>query len=431
MTMALPEPAAQRAAEALQKTDPEIFAVLREEEKRQRSQLELIASENFVSPAVLEALGSVLTNKYAEGLPGKRYYGGCEVVDRAEQAAIDRACALFDAEGANVQPHSGAQANMAVYLAFMKAGDTLMGLNLSHGGHLTHGHPVNFSGILYNVVQYGVAPETEMIDWDAFEKMAHEAKPQVIVGGASAYPRSWDFERMRNVADDVGAKLVIDMAHFAGLVATGHHSSPVPWADAVTTTTHKTLRGPRSGLILFREEHAKAINSAVFPGTQGGPLMHVIAAKAVAFKEASTEAFVEYSGRVVANAAAMAETLTERGVKLVSGGTDNHLLLIDLRPQGLTGKNIEAVLESAGITVNKNTVPFDEQSPFVTSGIRLGTPALTTRGMREAEFEQIATFIADIIHDPEGEATRERVEAETKEMCTHFPHFAWADGVPD
>ncbi|MFC1627579.1 serine hydroxymethyltransferase [Gemmatimonadota bacterium] len=429
--MALPEPSAQRAAEALQKSDPEIFNVLREEESRQRAQLELIASENFVSPAVLEALGSVLTNKYAEGLPGKRYYGGCEVVDRAEQAAIDRACALFDAEGANVQPHSGAQANMAVYLAFMKAGDTLMGLNLSHGGHLTHGHPVNFSGILYNVVQYGVSPETEMIDWDAFEQMAHEAKPQVIVGGASAYPRFWDFERMRTVADDVGAKLVIDMAHFAGLVATGHHASPVPWADAVTTTTHKTLRGPRAGLILCREEHLKAINSAVFPGVQGGPLMHVIAAKAVALKEASTDAFVQYSSRVVANAATMAATLTDRGVKLVSGGTDNHLLLIDLRPQGLTGKAIEAVLESAGITVNKNTVPFDEQSPFVTSGIRLGTPALTTRGMREAEFEQIATWIADIIHDPEGEATRARVEAAAKEMCTHFPHFAWADGVPD
>ncbi len=431
MTMALPEPAAQRAAEALQKTDPEIFTVLREEESRQRSQLEMIASENFVSPAVLEALGSVLTNKYAEGLPGKRYYGGCEVVDRAEQAAIDRACALFGAEAANVQPHSGAQANMAVYMAFMKAGDTLMGLNLSHGGHLTHGHPVNFSGMLYNVVQYGVSPETEMIDWDAFEEMAHEAKPKVIVGGASAYPRFWDFERMRRVADDVDAKLVIDMAHFAGLVASGHHSSPVPWADAVTTTTHKTLRGPRAGLILFPEEHAKVINSAVFPGTQGGPLMHVIAAKAVALKEASTDAFIEYSGRVVANAGAMARVLTERGVKLVSGGTDNHLLLIDLRPQGLTGKEVEAVLESVGITVNKNTIPFDEQSPFITSGIRLGTPAQTTRGMREAEFEQIAAFIADIIHDPEGETTRERVQAETKEMCTHFPHFAWADGVPD
>jgi len=428
--MALPEPSAQRAAEALQQTDPDIFNVLREEESRQRSQLELIASENFVSPAVLEALGSVLTNKYAEGLPGKRYYGGCEVVDRAEQAAIDRACALFGAEAANVQPHSGAQANAAVYLAFMDAGDTLMGLNLSHGGHLTHGHPVNFSGILYNVVQYGVSPETEMIDWDAFEALAHEAKPKVIVGGASAYPRFWDFERMRKVADDVGAKLVIDMAHFAGLVASGLHSSPIPWSDAVTTTVHKTLRGPRAGMILFPEEHARKINSAVFPGTQGGPLMHVIAAKAVALAEASTDDFKVYSGRVVSNAAAMAEVFNERGVKLVSGGTDNHLILIDLRPQELTGRDIEAVLEAVGITVNKNTVPFDEQSPFVTSGIRLGTPALTTRGMQEAEFRQIAHWMADIISDPEGEAIRQQVKDGTVEMCARFPHFAWADGIP-
>jgi glycine hydroxymethyltransferase len=367
--------------EHLERTDPLLAGLLRQEEARQRGQLEMIASENFVSRAVLTAMGSVLTNKYAEGLPGKRYYGGCEVVDEAEKAAIERACRLFGADGANVQPHSGAQANMAVYMAFMQPGDTLMGLNLAHGGHLTHGHPVNFSGKLYKVVQYGVDRETETIDWDAFETLAHEARPKVIMGGASAYPRFWDFERMRRVADEVEAVLVVDMAHFAGLVATGHHPSPVPWCDVVTSTTHKTLRGPRGGLILHPEKHASAINRAVFPGVQGGPLMHVIAAKAVSFEEASHEAFKEYSRRVVANAQALAAALTGHGIRLTSGGTDNHLMLVDLRPQGLTGKLVEASLERAGITVNKNAVPFDEQPPMVTSGIRIGTPALTTRGM--------------------------------------------------
>ena len=425
------EPLAAHAAEELLRTDPAISDVLLAEEERQRSQLEMIASENFVSPAVLAALGSVLTNKYAEGLPAKRYYGGCEFVDQAERLAIERACALFGADGANVQPHAGAQANMAAYAAFMKPGDTLMGLNLAHGGHLTHGHPVNFSGMLYNVVQYGVSRETETIDWDAFEELAHEAKPKVIMGGASAYSRFWDFERMRRAADDVGAILIVDMAHFAGLVATGHHPSPVPHSDVVTTTTHKTLRGPRAGLILFREEHAKAINRAVFPGTQGGPLMHVIAAKAVALKEASTDAFREYSARVVSNARTLAETLMERGIKLVSGGTDNHLLLVDLRPQGLTGRQIEASLEAVGITVNKNAVPFDEQPPVVTSGIRIGTPALTTRGMREPQMEQIGHFIADVIEDPEGERTRARIREETSRLCASYPLFAWADGIPE
>jgi len=429
--MSTTEPSALRAAEALQASDPALFDVLRDEEQRQRSQLELIASENFVSPAVLEALGSVLTNKYAEGLPHKRYYGGCEVVDRAEDLALERACRLFGAEAANVQPHAGAQANMAVYHAFMEPGDTLMGLNLSHGGHLTHGHPVNFSGMLYEVVQYGVDPETEMIDWDAFEELAHEAKPKVIVGGASAYPRFWDVERMRKVADDVGSLLMFDMAHVAGLIATGHHPSPVPLCDAVTTTTHKTLRGPRAGMILFPEEHAKAINRSVFPGIQGGPLMHCIAAKAVAFEEASRPEFTEYSRRVVANARALAAALTDRGVKLVSGGTDNHLLLIDLRPQELTGKLLEASLDEVGITVNKNTVPFDPESPMVTSGIRIGTAALTTRGMQEAEFEQIGHLIADVVEDPEGEGTRKAVRGKTSEICARFPLFAWSDGVPD
>ena len=412
------EPVTARGAEELNRTDPAIADILRAEEERQTSQLEMIASENFVSPAVLEAMGSVLTNKY------------CEVVDRAEELAIERACRLFGADGANVQPHAGAQANMAVYHAFLKPGDKLMGLNLAHGGHLTHGHPVNFSGSLYDVVQYGVSPETEMIDWDAFEELAREAKPKLIVGGASAYPRFWDFERMRKVADAVGAILMIDMAHFAGLVASGYHPSPVPWADAVTTTTHKTLRGPRAGLILFKEEHARDINRAVFPGIQGGPLMHVIAAKAVALEEASTDAFKEYSRRVVANAQALASSLSENGVKLVSDGTDNHLLLVDLRPQGLTGKQIEESLEAVGITVNKNAVPFDEQPPMVTSGVRIGTAALTTRGMQEPEMAEIGQLIAEVIRDPDGEEIRARIRARTTEMCGAWPLFAWSDGVP-
>ena len=414
----------------LERIDPLVAEVLRDEEARQRGQLEMIASENFVSRAVLAAMGSVLTNKYAEGLPGKRYYGGCEVVDRVEQAAIQRACRLFGAEGANVQPHSGAQANMAVYQAFMEPGEVLMGLNLAHGGHLTHGHPVNFSGKLYRVVQYGVHPETETIDWDAFEELAHQARPKVIVGGASAYPRFWDFTRMRRVADAVDARLVIDMAHFAGLVATGLHPSPVPFADAVTTTTHKTLRGPRGGMILFPEAHAAKINRAVFPGVQGGPLMHVIAAKAVALQEAATEAFRTYSQQVVTNARTLAAVLQAEGIRLVSGGTDNHLLLLDLRPLGLTGKMVESSLEAAGITTNKNAVPFDDQPPTITSGIRIGTPALTTRGMGEAEMECIAGLIAAVLRDPDGEATCGKVRAETRRLCEGFPLFPWERGYP-
>lgn len=428
--MMLSHPLADRGDEVLRAVDPDIAAILEDEETRQKSHLELIASENFVSPAVLRATGSVLTNKYAEGLPGKRYYGGCGVVDRAEELAIQRACRLFGAEGANVQPHSGAQANMAVYAALMEPGDVLMGLNLSHGGHLTHGHPVNFSGMLYEVVQYGVDRETETIDWDAFEQLAHEARPKVIVGGASAYPRSWDFERMRRVADAVDASLVVDMAHFAGLVATGHHPSPVPWSDVVTTTTHKTLRGPRSGLILFPEEHARAVNKAVFPGTQGGPLMHVIAAKAVALQEASTPQFSAYSEQIRANADMLVRTLDDRGIRLVSGGTDNHLMLIDLRPQGLTGKRMEGLLEETGITTNKNTVPFDEESPMVTSGIRLGTPAVTTRGMEEPEMERIGGWIAEVILSPEDEGLRERIRGEVEELCDRFPLFTWNGETP-
>ncbi len=429
--MTRPDPLADRGDEVLRSTDPEIAEVLEAEEERQRGGLELIASENSVSPAVLRATGSVLTNKYAEGLPRKRYYGGCEVVDRAEELAIQRACALFEAEGANVQPHSGAQANMAVYAAFMEPGDVLMGLNLAHGGHLTHGHPVNFSGMLYEVVQYGVSRETETIDWDAFEELALQARPRVIVGGASAYPRFWDFERMRRVADEVGAYLVVDMAHFAGLVATGHHPSPVPWCDAVTTTTHKTLRGPRAGLILFPEEHAKAINKAVFPGIQGGPLMHVIAAKAVALKEASTPAFQAYGGRILENAQTLAATLSGRGIKLVSGGTDNHLMLVDLRPQGLTGKRVEALLGTTGITVNKNTVPFDEESPMVTSGVRIGTPAVTTRGMGTEEMERIGGWIADVIQAPDDEGLHAAMREEVEALCDRFPLFTWNGMSPE
>jgi len=428
--MMLSHPLADRGDEVLRAVDPDIAAILEDEETRQKSHLELIASENFVSPAVLRATGSVLTNKYAEGLPGKRYYGGCGVVDRAEELAIQRACRLFGAEDANVQPHSGAQANMAVYAALMEPGDVLMGLNLSHGGHLTHGHPVNFSGMLYEVVQYGVDRETETIDWDAFEQLAHEARPKVIVGGASAYPRFWDFERMRRVADAVDAFLVVDMAHFAGLVATGHHPSPVPWSDVVTTTTHKTLRGPRSGLILFPEKHARAVNKAVFPGTQGGPLMHVIAAKAVALAEAATPQFTAYSEQVRANADMLVRTLDDRGIRLVSGGTDNHLMLIDLRPQGLTGKRVEGLLEETGITTNKNTVPFDEESPMVTSGIRLGTPAVTTRGMEEPEMERIGGWIAEVILSPEDEGLRERIRAEVEALCEGFPLFTWNGETP-
>ncbi|HAE0521316.1 TPA_asm: serine hydroxymethyltransferase, partial [Salmonella enterica subsp. enterica serovar Enteritidis str. P125109] len=378
---------------------------------------ELIASENFVSQAVMEAQGSVLTNKYAEGYPGRRYYGGCEYVDLAENLARDRAKEIFGAEHANVQPHSGAQANMAVYFTILEQGDTVLGMNLSHGGHLTHGSPVNFSGVQYNFVEYGVDQETEMIDYDVVAQLAEEHKPKLIVAGASAYPRVIDFKRFREIADSVGAYLMVDMAHIAGLVAAGQHPNPVEHAHFVTTTTHKTLRGPRGGMILCKEEHAKAIDKAIFPGIQGGPLMHVIAAKAVAFGEALAPEFKDYIGQVVTNAKVLGEELTNRGLRIVSGGTDNHLLLVDLQPLGITGKLAEHALDEAGITVNKNTIPFDPASPFVTSGIRIGTAAMTSRGFKEAEMKEIAELIELVLNHPEEAdvlaQARERVVALT------------------
>ncbi len=407
----------------LRDTDPTLHQVVAEEARRQAGQLEMIASENFVSRAVLEALGTVLTNKYAEGLPGRRYYGGCEVVDTAENLARDRAKQLFDAPHANVQAHSGAQANMAGYLAFLDPGDRIMGMNLSHGGHLTHGSPVNFSGQLFEVVSYGVREDDGLIDYDALRTQALDTRPKMIVAGASAYPRTIDFEAFGSVAREVGALLMVDMAHIAGLVATGHHPSPVPHADVVTTTTHKTLRGPRGGLILCPEEHAKVIDKSVFPGTQGGPLMHVIAAKAVAFLEALQPEFETYSQHVVANARALAAGLVERGFRLVSGGTDTHLILVDLRARDLTGKEAEHALERAGITVNKNTVPGEQRSPFVTSGLRIGTPALTTRGLTEAEFVRIADWIADVLEAPGDDARIGRVLGQVRELCAAFPLY--------
>jgi glycine hydroxymethyltransferase len=409
--------------EHLKQTDPEIFEVIRDEARRQASQLELIASENFVSPAVLEAMGTILTNKYAEGLPGKRYYGGCEIVDIAENLARDRACRLFKADHANVQPHAGAQANMSSYLAFMEPGDRLLGMNLSHGGHLTHGSPVNASGLLYEPHAYGVREDTGLIDYDLLRETAQSVRPKVLVAGASAYPRVIDFEAFGDIAREVGAILMVDMAHIAGLVAADVHPSPIPHADVVTTTTHKTLRGPRGGLILCREEHAKAIDKAVFPGSQGGPLMHVIAAKAVSFQEALQPDFRVYSRQIVANAHAMGEALMERGVNLVSGGTDNHLLLVDLRDRDLTGKDAEAALEHAGITVNKNTVPGEPRSPFVTSGLRIGTPALTTRGMKEQEMRTIGGWIADVLDRPSDEGGLRTVRTSVTELCEAFPLY--------
>jgi glycine hydroxymethyltransferase len=404
--------------------DPELHEAVLAEGRRQANGLELIASENFVSRAVLEAAGTVLTNKYAEGLPGKRYYGGCEFVDVAEELARERAKRLFGADHANVQPHSGAQANMAVYLAFLKPGDRILGMDLSHGGHLTHGSRVNASGILYDPHHYGVREEDGRIDYDALREQAMELQPRMIVAGASAYPRIIDFEAFGSIARECGALLVVDMAHVAGLVAAGVHPSPVPHADVVTTTTHKTLRGPRGGIILAKEEHAKAVDKAVFPGTQGGPLMHVIAAKAVAFREALEPAFADYARQVVANARALGEGLVERGFRLVSGGTDNHLVLVDLRDRGeLTGKEAEHALEAAGITVNKNTVPGEPRSPFVTSGLRIGTPALTTRGMREAELRQVAQWIADILEAPNSDAVRARVQGAVLELAGRFPLY--------
>ena len=404
--------------------DPEISEAIRRETERQEYGLEFIASENFVSEQVLEAQGSVLTNKYAEGYPGKRYYGGCEFVDVAEQLAIDRARTLFGAEHANVQPHSGSQANMAVYFAACQPGDTILGMNLAHGGHLTHGSPVNFSGKLFQVIPYGVRRETGRIDYDEVERLAREHRPKLIVVGASAYPRTLDFEVFRRIADLDGAPVMVDMAHIAGLVAGGVHPSPVPHAEYVTTTTHKTLRGPRGGMILCREECAKALNSNIFPGIQGGPLMHVIAAKAVAFKEALQPEFKSYAAQVVKNAAVLAAALVERGYNLVSGGTDNHLMLVDFSGTELTGKLAEATLEHAGITVNKNAVPFDTRSPFVTSGIRIGTPASTTRGFAEAEMLQVAVWIDRALQNVGNADELARIRGEVRELCRQFPLYA-------
>ena len=411
-------------SQSLASFDPAIQDAIRRETERQEYSLEFIASENFVSERVLEAQGSVLTNKYAEGYPGKRYYGGCQFVDVAEQLAIDRAKALFSAEHANVQPHSGSQANMAVYFSLLKPGDTILGMNLAHGGHLTHGSPVNFSGKLFNVVPYGVRPDTGRIDYDEVERLAREHQPKLIVVGASAYPRIIDFAAFRRVADLVGAPLMVDMAHFAGLVAAGVHPSPVPHAEFVTTTTHKTLRGPRGGMILCREPFAKTLNSNIFPGIQGGPLMHVIAAKAVAFQEALQPEFKSYAAQVVKNAATLAGCLVERGYKLVSGGTDNHLMLVDFTGTELTGKAAEETLEHAGITVNKNAVPFDTRSPFVTSGIRIGTPATTTRGLREAEMHQVAAWVDRALQNVGNHDELARIRGEVSDLCRQFPLYA-------
>ena len=408
--------------EFLRKFDSEVADAVEKEYNRQRGGIELIASENFVSEPVMAAASSVLTNKYAEGYPGKRYYGGCECVDIAENIAIERAKKLFGAQFANVQPHSGAQANTAVYIALLKAGDTVMGMSLAHGGHLTHGSPVNLSGLYYNFVAYGVDSETHRIDYDALEKQAKECKPKLIVAGASAYPRFIDFERMANIAHEVGAYLMVDMAHIAGLVAAGVHPSPMPYADIVTTTTHKTLRGPRGGMILTNDEElAKKINKAVFPGTQGGPLMHIIAAKAVCFGEALKPEFAEYGKKVVKNAAVLAETLVNEGFNLVSGGTDNHLMLVDLRPFDITGKELEHRLDEVRITANKNAVPNDPQSPFITSGVRLGTPAVTSRGFKEAEMLKIAKWISNSVRDFEG--TKEETLAGVDALCKQFPIY--------
>ncbi len=407
----------------LQTTDPAVARIVAAELARQRRQLEMIASENFTSRAVLAAMGSVLTNKYAEGYPQKRYYGGCEHVDEAEDLARGRACALFAAEHANVQPHSGSQANMTAYLAFLKPGDKLLGLSLSHGGHLTHGHPVNFSGLLFQAVHYEVDPRTETIDYDLLREQARAERPKALVGGASAYPRFWDYAAMRSIADEVGAVFIFDMAHIAGLIAGGVHPSPVPHADVVTTTTHKTLRGPRGGLILCKAQHAKAIDKTNFPGTQGGPFMHVIAAKAVCLHEAAQPGFRDWARRVVENARVLGEHLKARGFHLVSGGTDNHLLLVNVTNKGLTGKEMEALLHLVGITVNKNTVPFDKQSPFITSGIRIGTPALTTRGMGPDEMERIAA-IMDRAVSVRGDTTAlAKLREESEELCRAFPLY--------
>ena len=407
----------------LTETDPAIAAVLADETTRQNTGLELIASENFVSRAVLEAAGSVLTNKYAEGYPGRRYYGGCEHVDVAESLAIERALALFGAERANVQPHSGAQANMAAYFALIAPGDTVLGMNLAHGGHLTHGHPLNFSGQLYDIVPYGVRRDDERIDYDELARLAHARTPKLIMVGASAYPRVIDFARIGSIARAVGAFVVTDMAHIAGLVAAGLHPSPVPHSDIVTTTTHKTLRGPRGGLVLCREAHAKAVNRALFPGIQGGPLMHVIAAKAVCFREAAEPAFREYQEQTVRNAVRLGSALRDAGFRLVSGGTDNHLLLVDVFSRGITGKVAEAALGRAGITVNKNAIPFDRHPPMVASGIRIGTPAVTTRGMGEPEMDAIAGYVSRVLAAPEADGVAVEVRSKVEALCEEFPLY--------
>lgn len=407
--------------EKLNEFDPEVYASCERELKRQQHNIELIASENIVSEAVLLAAGTILTNKYAEGYPGKRYYGGCVYVDEVEEIARERAKKLFGAEHANVQPHSGANANLAVFFALLNPGDTVLSMSLAHGGHLSHGSPVNISGKYFNIVPYFVDDETQTINYEAVRALALEHKPKLILAGASAYPRAIDFKKFREIADEVGAYLMVDMAHIAGLVAAGLHESPVPYADVVTTTTHKTLRGPRGGLILCREQYAKQIDKAVFPGTQGGPLMHIIAAKAVAFGEALTDEFKEYQKKIVENAKVLADALMKRGFHLVSGGTDNHLMLLDLRGTGLTGKELEKRLDEVHITANKNAVPNDPESPFVTSGVRIGTPAVTSRGFGKAEMEQIASFIADVAFDYEN--SRERVSREVMALCEKFPIY--------
>jgi len=407
----------------LAKVDPEVSRAIELETLRQAGKIELIASENFVSEAVLEAQGSIMTNKYAEGYPGKRYYGGCEYVDIVETLAIERCKQLFGAENVNVQPHSGTQANMAVYFAALQPGDTILGMNLSHGGHLSHGSPANFSGKYYKVIAYGVDKDTETIDFAQLEELAREHKPKMIVVGASAYPRTLDFARFRKIADEVGAVIMADIAHIAGLVAVGLHPSPVPMCEYVTSTTHKTLRGPRGGLIMCKEPQAKILNSRVFPGSQGGPLMHIIAAKAVAFKEALSPEFKEYQQQILKNAQAMAAELKNQGFRLVSGGTDNHLMLVDLTPKGVTGKEAQEALDRAAITVNKNGIPFDTQGPMITSGIRIGTPAVTTRGMKENEMRLIASYIADVVANINDEGKIQAVAQEVKKLCDRFPLY--------
>jgi len=404
----------------LKKVDPEIFEAIKNEENRQKYTIELIASENFVSPEVLEAQGSVLTNKYAEGYPGKKYYGGCKYIDIIENLAIERAKKIFKAEHANVQPHSGSQANMAVYFSVLEVGDTILAMNLSHGGHLTHGSPVNFSGRFFNIVPYGVNKDTGRIDYDNLRDLAIKNKPKFIIAGASAYPREIDFSEFRSIADEVGAYLMADIAHIAGLIVAGLHQSAIPYCHFVTTTTHKTLRGPRGGLILCKEEYARAIDKTIFPGIQGGPLMHVIAAKAVCFKQAMTPEFINYQKQIVINAKALAKKLVELDYNLVSGGTDNHLMLVDLRNKGITGKQAEKALEEAGITVNKNTVPFDPQKPMVTSGIRIGTPAVTTRGMKEKDMSVIAEMMNRVLIDTENQKIKDEVRKEVESFCEKF-----------